>query len=85
MLEKTLFAVRTVHSIVYYGLQSTSKCAARVVERAGSLWSPTWATRPCAYRLHSSMGGGGAAGEKPSYQDLVGSEWDVADKLVFDT
>lgn len=45
---------------------------------------PTRATRPCAYRLHSSMGEGGA-GEKPSCQDLVGSEWDIADELVLDT
>lgn len=29
--------------------------------------------------------GKGVAGEKPSCQDLVGSEWDVADELVFDT
>lgn len=40
MLIESPFAVITVHSTAHDGLQSTSQCATRAVERASSLRSP---------------------------------------------
>ena len=79
MLMKTPSAITTVYSVVYYGLQSTSKRATRMVVRAGSPGFPHISYRPLCLAFHKLGSSKNEGREALVSQDLTESRWDDAE------